>query len=177
MKIIETIYDGHRFRSRLEARWAVFFKKLGIEYEYEKEGFDLDGDWYLPDFWLPKQQRWIEIKGEEPNERESELAHKLAEYSGYPVYIYFGQIDIPDTLSFGAFLYLADGWDHGHIWCECTKCGELGIQYAGRAERLQCGCFEYEKNGKVYAGWTKNLVSAYGSAKQARFEHGMERNS
>jgi hypothetical protein len=43
MQAIETAYNGYRFRSRLEARWAVFFDALGIRYQYEKEGFDLDG--------------------------------------------------------------------------------------------------------------------------------------
>lgn len=51
IKPIETIYNGYRFRSRLEARWAVFFDALGIEYEYEPEGFELpSGRRYLPDF-------------------------------------------------------------------------------------------------------------------------------
>ena len=51
MKAIETIYKGYRFRSRLEARWAVFFDALGIDWQYEVEGFELDnGEWYLPDF-------------------------------------------------------------------------------------------------------------------------------
>lgn len=55
MKAIETEYRGHRFRSRLEARWAVFFDFCGIRWEYEPEGFELsDGSWYLPDFWLPR---------------------------------------------------------------------------------------------------------------------------
>jgi len=54
IKAIETRYNGYWFRSRLEARWAVFFDALEIDYEYEPEGFDLgDGVWYLPDFWLP----------------------------------------------------------------------------------------------------------------------------
>ncbi len=35
MKPIETIYNGFRFRSRLEARWAVFFDAVEIKYEYE----------------------------------------------------------------------------------------------------------------------------------------------
>lgn len=47
MKAIETIYNNYHFRSRLEARWAVFFDTLGIEYRYEPEGYDLDGLWYL----------------------------------------------------------------------------------------------------------------------------------
>ena len=51
MKAIETFYNGHRFRSRLEARWAVVFDALGVKYEYEPEGFVLpDGTYYLPDF-------------------------------------------------------------------------------------------------------------------------------
>lgn len=51
IKAIETEYNGYKFRSRLEARWAVFFDALGVEYEYEPEGFELpSGKRYLPDF-------------------------------------------------------------------------------------------------------------------------------
>ena len=54
MKAIETEYNGYGFRSRLEARWAVFFDTLGIRYEYEPEGFVLsNGEQYLPDFFFP----------------------------------------------------------------------------------------------------------------------------
>ena len=53
-KAIRTKYGDHLFRSRLEARWAVFFDALGIRFEYEAEGYELsDGTCYLPDFWLP----------------------------------------------------------------------------------------------------------------------------
>jgi len=50
---IETKYKGYRFRSRLEARWAVFFDALKIKWEYEPEGYDL-GQFgcYLPDFYI-----------------------------------------------------------------------------------------------------------------------------
>lgn len=51
VKAIQTRYKGYNFRSRLEARWAVFFDALGVEWEYEPEGFELpDGTRYLPDF-------------------------------------------------------------------------------------------------------------------------------
>lgn len=51
MKAIETTYGGVKFRSRLEARWAVFFDALGLTWEYEPEAFVLsDGSSYLPDF-------------------------------------------------------------------------------------------------------------------------------
>lgn len=61
---IETEYRGIRFRSRLEARWAVFFDVAGIEWKYETEGYEVDGHRYLPDFWLPDSKVWVEVKGE-----------------------------------------------------------------------------------------------------------------
>lgn len=62
IKPIETEYKGYRFRSRLEARWAVFFDALGIKYHYEPEGFDLNGTYYLPDFYLDDYKIYVEIK-------------------------------------------------------------------------------------------------------------------
>jgi hypothetical protein len=69
---IETRYAGCRFRSRLEARWAVFFNHLGVEWQYEPQGFVVDGIPYLPDFLLPECGTWVEVKG-----AESELDHSL----------------------------------------------------------------------------------------------------
>lgn len=64
IKAIETIYNGYRFRSRLEARWAVVFDALGIEWVYEPEGLDLGKlGWYLPDFYLPGEKWFVEVKG------------------------------------------------------------------------------------------------------------------
>ena len=77
IKAIDTEYAGHLFRSRLEARWAVFFDYLisktrldrsppNFTWEYEPEGFELPGGKrYLPDFRLNNRlggSRWIEVK-------------------------------------------------------------------------------------------------------------------
>lgn len=63
VKAIETKYNGYRFRSRLEARWAVFFSTAQISYEYELEGFTMpSGTAYLPDFYLPEFDVYVEIK-------------------------------------------------------------------------------------------------------------------
>ena len=84
IKAIPTKYNGYTFRSRQEARWAVFFDHLGIEYEYEKEGFDLPCGYYLPDFWIPEWKAWIEIKGKEPTTKELEkLVHLSLLVGGY----------------------------------------------------------------------------------------------
>lgn len=62
IRALETRYNGYRFRSRVEARWAVFFDAMEVQYEYEPQGFDLgDGMRYLPDFWLPQLPAWVEI--------------------------------------------------------------------------------------------------------------------
>lgn len=66
---IETVYKGYRFRSRLEARWAVFFDELAIDWRYEAEGYEIRVNGktrrYLPDFYLPKFGVWVEVKGDE----------------------------------------------------------------------------------------------------------------
>lgn len=63
MKAIQTEYKGYLFRSRLEARWAVFFDKIGIPWEYEPEGLILSGNkYYLPDFYLPEFHCYFEVK-------------------------------------------------------------------------------------------------------------------
>ena len=65
VKAIETRYKGYRFRSRLEARWAVFFDALGVQWDYEIEGFELGiAGRYLPDFYLPQIGTYVEIKPE-----------------------------------------------------------------------------------------------------------------
>jgi hypothetical protein len=61
---IETVYRGYRFRSRMEARWAVFFDVAGIEWQYETQGYEVDDHRYLPDFWLPESKDWVEVKGD-----------------------------------------------------------------------------------------------------------------
>lgn len=63
IKPINTEFQGYNFRSRLEARWAVFFSTLGWDYMYEPAGFVLpSGEKYLPDFYLPKLRVWVEVK-------------------------------------------------------------------------------------------------------------------
>lgn len=63
IKAITTYYNGYKFRSRLEARWAVFFDAANIRYEYEPEGFKMQsGLCYLPDFYLPEENMYVEVK-------------------------------------------------------------------------------------------------------------------
>jgi hypothetical protein len=67
IKAIETRYAGYRFRSRLEARWAVAFDEWEMAWDYEDQGYYVDTKIgrlkYLPDFWLENLGQWAEVKG------------------------------------------------------------------------------------------------------------------
>jgi len=91
IKPIETMFDGLMYRSKLEACWAAFFKNLGIWFEYEPEGFDLDGRNYLPDFLLPeiRDGLWIEIKPKW-DQAASELCSRLHRATGDEVVMLCG---------------------------------------------------------------------------------------
>lgn len=98
IKAIETIYNGYRFRSRLEARWAVFFDTLGIDYQYEPEGYNLGYyGYYLPDFWLhtnyPNDDSgvYVEIKPTEMNSQELAKLYTLAKNTKVSAFAIQGQ--------------------------------------------------------------------------------------
>ena len=115
-KVIQTKYKGYHFRSRTEARWAVFFDKLGVKYEYEPEGFELpNGKCYLPDFYLPDfgGGGYFEVKPDVENEQEwLDKLEQLAKLTGKNCFILNG---VPDYKFYGKYVmewkYLATGPD------------------------------------------------------------------
>lgn len=108
VQAIQTEYAGYRFRSRLEARWAVFFETLNLDWQYEPEGFKLnleDGGYtrrYLPDFLIRQgdTQIWVEVKG-----TESELVKSLPLYADM---IDYGGV-LPGVCASGEGHYLTGG--------------------------------------------------------------------
>lgn len=176
MKAIQTQYGGYKFRSRLEARWAVVMDALGIQFEYEREGYELKSGKYLPDFWLPKHNKWLEIKGQNPNYLEDKLAYELADATSHPVLMLFG--DIPSGRGFdtdSAYIYHpGDGWDCGYRLCECPTCGFAGFEFDGRSDRLECKdkCPRSSHGDKGYTYDSPRILAAYRRARAARFEHG-----
>lgn len=75
---IPTAYGGYLFRSRLEARWAVFFDALRITWEYEHQGYRIGQVLYLPDFWLPTFNGGCFCEVKPLNSDDWEKAHALA---------------------------------------------------------------------------------------------------
>lgn len=74
---IPTNYNGHTFRSMMEARWAVFFDYFGFQWDYEPDGFEVDGEKYLPDFYLRDFDLYVEVKHKN-GAQETELARRFA---------------------------------------------------------------------------------------------------
>jgi hypothetical protein len=177
---IQTLYRGVLFRSRLEARWAVFYDTLGVEWHYEHEGFVIDGQPYLPDFWLPGVGDGgchIEIKPVDPTQEETEKCAGLALASGKMVYLFLGgipQLPLDGTWPFGnegrcAHAHFSDGGeDFPYYWCQCPSCNKAGIQYGGRAERIRCGCSPADRD-RGHNPCSPGLRRAYSAAASARF--------
>lgn len=61
-KAKRTQYDGYTFRSRNEAKWAVFFNYMRIEYVYEERDVQDRYGRVLPDFYLPQLGVYVEVK-------------------------------------------------------------------------------------------------------------------
>jgi hypothetical protein len=182
MKAIETVYNGYRFRSRLEARWAVFFDTLGIPYEYEFEGYQLDdGAMYLPDFLLPDQDVFVEIKGTKPDESESNKAMQLSELRptilqrGLPGE-YYGMTYLFDSTDSSG----GDGWWAVWLCWAGIRKQWLFVADDRRSDRgfLTTGTYEpvtiinHADDMSVPFQEFKEGQAALLAAKQARFEHG-----
>lgn len=191
MQAIETIYKGYRFRSRLEARWAVFFDEMNVKYQYEVEGFDFGDTKYLPDFYLSEQKIWLEIKPEKPSTKELNKARLLKSSvdDGVAVGILYGDpwvtpdsdfVGIDDT---NYCLLLLEFWGDGDdaddvncLFSECRRCKKFLFH-----ETITSHC-EGSKHADGYVGYgccdrmgltyTDKLKKAYYAARQARFEHG-----
>lgn len=189
IKPIETRYKGYRFRSRLEARWAVFFDALGVAWGYEKEGMDLGADgYYLPDFWLPSWESWVEIKpldGGEPGYLVKPTA--LAWCHGQSVILIMGS-PWPGEHLIDTFL---PGADCNHYisgeFASCRRCEGVCLLYSNGHHPAHCcapgyslsfigphSCGDHDRwpNPMHDGGGHTRCAAAYRAARSARFEHG-----
>ena len=195
---IPTEYKGYRFRSRLEARWAVFFETLGLPWKYEPEGFECEGYEgkkvrYLPDFYLPRSETWIEVKGTKESllEEQERLEQILDWNSPLPgmrdsyhlftpplVKVHGLAIlgDIPDP-SFGLSLHPIIQHHEGLIWswfAFTPSSIEISHRYGGwmsyyveEPEEWDIKHIQFNTPRSF-----KKVTDAYKAARQARFEHG-----
>ena len=176
-RVIQTEYRGRFFRSRLEARWAVFLDTLEVEWVYEREAYALRGGLaYLPDFWLPELDCWVEIKGEEASQEAHEKARALATATDKRVYIFSGSIELPqgDIPPAMAAMYLPgndttparpNSW--AHKWHACPECGAIWIGWNNSPALSFCECSYTEH---VETSEAPQITRAYRAALRARFD-------
>lgn len=172
IKAIETSYAGCRFRSRLEARWAVFFNEMSIGWQYEPQGFVIEDRPYLPDFLLDCGT-WIEVKGSEAqlDRRLMEAAANELPWSGVvsgdPSLMLLGPIPEPQSCDLGwlGFTHTGNkidtywyGFDFGTPW----------FVNAGNPDLT--GPWLTPVQGS--SGILSRTALAYKAARSARFEHG-----
>lgn len=158
VKPIETSYRGYRFRSRLEARWAIFFDTLEIKWEYEPEGYRMsDGTCYLPDFWLPSFScgMFVEVK---PENGDFSKAIKFAIESNQSVWLADG-VPAPKAYNVASRERMALACPLiDQAYGEDRMFWEPGYEYPDRTiDPEMCG---------------SHYMLAVHRAKTARFEHG-----
>ena len=184
VKIIETTYRGWRFRSRLEARWAVYFDSVGLIWEYEKEGFELEGGRYLPDFWFPQTRCWGEVKPELFGPDELRRVWHLSAASGRDVVLLIGQPDMvayPTINARNGSTAEPCGFEclynpgHGHI-CDA----KIDTEYANDEHRffICCGVGNTHETlaPGAFVDWgVTGVKEAVLAARGARFEYGEAR--
>jgi hypothetical protein len=120
MEVLQTKYNGVLYRSRTEARWAVFFDVAGIRVEYEPEGYRLESVDYLPDFYAPDLNVFFEVKGTRPTDQEVIKAVELVRAAGIELYFLVGQTADGD--------YLLSAFDQANFGrlAPCRDCASIG---------------------------------------------------
>ena len=195
---IQTHYKGYKFRSRTEARWAVFFEKLGYNWKYEEEGYILDdGTHYLPDFtiYTPNSHYYVEVKGSnvinDPKWKSfkrsllDEVRDRSALVSGDP-YSFFieNNLFIKSPCPRCGMFHDMDEYDHLSGIYYCDLC-DPETPFGGENPISKDGLHHYRPHkGSIIAAeyydhtlgtpdrWFRLFTHAVKRSRSARFEHG-----
>jgi hypothetical protein len=179
IEAIPTSYLGVDYRSRAEARWAIVLTNLGIKFQYEPQVFDTPEGRYLPDFLLPTQGCWIEVKGPHPSLRERTKARAVARASGLPVHIF--SCGVPTILPTGvpsyacgtppthhSWRYEVDGTERmGFMFGVKECCGAIAVVYNALVDLIVCDCKRQQH--RYDPGYLYALQVAMQRGRMARF--------
>lgn len=128
------------FRSKMEANIARYYNFVGIKWIYEPQEFEFykikrGSRFYKPDFYLPEQDRFIEVKGWFRQQDKTKLK-RFKKY--YPKEFAKLEFIIPDK-------YARDKANGEMIKFLCE---DLGIYF------IKIGSYkEMEEYGKLIPGW------------------------
>jgi len=87
MKSRRTVFEhkGYKLRSYTELMWARLMDSIDVFYLYEPDLIQVEGCKYLPDFYLPAADIYLEVKGTYPTPEESAKAEQAHKATGRPV--------------------------------------------------------------------------------------------
>jgi len=135
-----TQYKGIHYRSRLEARWALFFDYLKIPVEYEPKQFYLENFRYTPDFGIGNTT-FIEIKPSTVPLGTLKKAQNLATQFRLNVFIFGGDFyEYRDMqiIKFNALGILSFDYDFRY----CPACDALKLDNVGKCRVCQSELIE-----------------------------------
>lgn len=166
-------YRGSRFRSEIEARWAVFWDEVKVLWEYEKRPFPLNTGFVVPSFWLPEVRGgvWVEVVASYPEPWQQEMAEELAQQTKQEVF-FLGEVSPPGEESSSwdsAMVFFPENgcFDVDYWWCQCRHCKRVGLEFQGDASRFCQFATSWEQEGEAHA--TPALVRAYRRAQTVQF--------
>lgn len=177
---LPTRWKGIIFRSRLEARWAIFFDSLKpkLPYEYEPELIETPYGPYLPDFYLPTIKTFWLVKGQPMDEREMKIHHWLAER--FSIFVAAGQIPqsfgemcIENEYPYAGSTYYqtktgeTEVWaDYPMLFCQSHTSQNYGVQWMGCWTRID-NINDGDRNSDQP---TANVLNALDIARNYRFD-------
>lgn len=169
IRIIRTRWHGCQFRSKLEAKWAIVFELMGLEWSYEPEGFMVGNVWYEPDFLVAgfdgRGEGWsfIEVKGnmKDPDRRKIRAISKF-----FPVYV-VGDIPWSDPLDDQFDKWSDESEFHSFEYIDGDYFGAaIGVNKDGYPE-----LFGYDSN--YTRDCNKHTTTlCFEAARYAQFDHG-----
>ena len=171
IKPIQTRYKGYNFRSRTEARWAVFFDALNVKFQYEPEGFELKNRvWYLPDFYVDNffgTGGYFEVKpASEPSQEDLDKLELLYEATDSYVFLLNGP---PDFKYYRAFTDKHRWGAEEAIWASVLLCASEAIGFDHRYEDLLPAGKEHIPERGIKTTFAKCYIAAVNASRAARF--------
>lgn len=171
---IKTVYNGYLFKSKLEAKWAVFFDLIGIKYQYEPEAFAVGNGWYTPDFYLPDvflrsddtPGIYLEIKPPQWDYDEAYIKKittamqgtTLVLFNGEPYDFYeYGQRDDDGGYQLQPY------WDNCMILVYCSHCNIMKVEFS-EGNYMYCPSCQGPRD-------MDTLLGASVAARQFAFKH------
>lgn len=151
-------YANTYFKSKAEARWAVFFDALRLPWLYEPKPFTTSRGGYVPDFLLPTWDVWWEVKGAAPIQAAVNAAASVVGQTGQPLCISWGQM-----AACGAGpIWVVTGYDSGFhaAIAQCRTCDELSLIPPDK----------FDQGGHDFDALSTSILSAYAEARGARWQ-------